>query len=61
MTKQMLENAACIIMTVSVLGVVYLKDLIDNNREDPKIDLIALIIVVLLLSIFAFLPVYAHM
>lgn len=61
MTKQMLENAACIIMTVSVLGVVYLKDLIDNNREDPKIDLITLIIVVLLLSIFAFLPVYAHM
>ena len=61
MTKQMLENAACIIMTVSVLGVVYLKDLIDNNREDPKIDLIALIIAVLLLSIFAFLPVYARM
>ncbi len=61
MTKQMLENAACIIMAVSVLGVVYLKDLIDNNREDPKIDLIALIIVVLLLSIFAFLPVYTRM
>lgn len=57
----MLENAACIIMAVSVLGVVYLKDLIDNNREDPKIDLIALIIVVLLLSIFAFLPVYTRM
>ena len=60
MTKQILENAAAIIMTISVLGIVYLKDLIDNNREDPKIDLIALIIVVLLLSIFAFLPVYAR-
>ena len=61
MTKQILENAAAIIMTISVLGIVYLKDLIDNNREDSKIDLVALIIVILLLSIFAFLPVYARM
>ena len=61
MTKQILENAAAIIMIISAIGIVYLKDLIDNNREDPKIDLIAAVIVILLLSIFAFLPVYARM
>ena len=61
MTKQILENAAAIIMIISAIRIVYLKDLIDNNREDPKIDLIAAVIVILLLSIFAFLPVYARM
>ena len=61
MTKQILENAAAIVMIISAIRIVYLKDLIDNNREDPKIDLIAAVIVILLLSIFAFLPVYARM